>query len=635
MYILGISAFFHDSAACLLRDGVIAAAAQEERFTRRKQDAGFPAHAIEACLRQEGITFDDVDYVGFYEKTHLKFERIIRNYANFHPRGYDTFQHAIPNWLKSKLWQPGYIKSRLVDLSPTRGASMRWDGRLIFCEHHFSHAASAFYPSPFRDAAIVTLDGVGEFCTTSLAAGSTDDRGVPRVDFISEIRYPDSLGMLYAAVTAYLGFKVNSGEYKVMGLAPYGTPKYASLMLEKLIDLRDDGSFRLNMEYFSFPYSNEMVTPAFWRLFDLEPRKSEGRLTQKHFDIAASIQEVCNVAVRRIGEHVHRVTGSRNLCMAGGVALNCVANGLLWRDGPFTDIWIQPAAGDAGGAVGVAQYIWHDVLGERKSLTAQGRDLMQGAYLGPSFSAEEIRLAIEKRNLKYTCLEDEQVPEIVADYLTREWIVGWFQGRMEFGPRALGARSILGDPRSPGMQKTMNLKIKYRESFRPFAPSVVRERVGEWFYLSGKTGSMLGGNDGAGYDSPYMLLVAPVRDEHTTPMTEEQQRLFGIDKLNVPRSSIPACTHVDYSARIQTVDGETNPRYHKLIDEFGRRTGVPMVVNTSFNVRGEPIVCSPDDALNCFLGTDIDVLVLENFVLLKSDVPESMKLDYKNRFALD
>ena len=635
MLIVGISAYYHDSAACIIRDGVILAAAQEERFSRKKHDSRFPTGALHYCLDAAGVSIDDVDLIGFYEKPHLKFERIIASYATHFPKGFDTFQPAMETWLGSKLWLPRIIKEQLLALSPSEGRRMRWDGRLMFSEHHAAHAASAFYPSPFREAAILTVDGVGEWATTTLAVGRINERRVPRIDFLSELRYPDSLGMLYAAFTSYLGFKVNSGEYKVMGLAPYGTPRYAGLILERLLDLRDDGSFRLNMDYFSFPYARVMVREEFADMFGLPARSAESLLTETHFDIAASLQEVTNTVIHRMAKHLHRHTGSKKLCMAGGVALNCVANGLLWKDGPFDDIWIQPAAGDAGGALGVAFYIWHEVLGERKAAPEpSGRDLMNGSCLGPAFSASQIRAVLQERGIPYRELPSGDVATEAAKLLAQESVVGWFQGRMEFGPRALGARSILGDPRSPNMQRLMNLKIKYRESFRPFAPSVLREKVSEWFDIDGKEGSQLG-RPGRGYDSPYMLLVAPVREDKCIPMTGDEQKLFGIDKLNVTRSVIPAVTHVDYSARIQTVESEGNPRFHDLLTAFAELTGVPVLINTSFNVRGEPIVCTPDDALSCFLGTGLDALIMENVIVRKSDVPAGMRLDYKGCFDSD
>jgi carbamoyltransferase len=635
MYILGISAFFHDSAACLVRDGVVVAAAQEERFTRRKHDNRFPRAAVECCLRSAGITLDDVDHVAFYEKPHLKFERILSTYADFYPKGFGTFLQAIPAWVNGKFRLPEMLASSLLDLSPSRGRQMKWEGRLIYPEHHHSHAASAYFPSPFSEAAIMVLDGVGEWSSTTLAVGRMNDRRVPGIEFIREIRYPHSLGMLYSAFTYYLGFKVNSGEYKVMGLAPYGEPRYTELILDRLIEVKPDGSYRLNLDHFTFPFDHIMINSRFDELFELPRRTPEALLTQKHFDIAASLQKVTERVVSRIGAYLHGETGLPALCMAGGVALNCVANGELLRSGPFRDLWIQPAAGDAGGALGAALYVWHEVLGERRVPPAAGeRDLMQGSYLGPRFTDAEIREVLQRRGIPFHVLTSDEVPERAAELLASEQVVGWFQGRMEFGPRALGARSIIGDARSRHMQKTMNLKIKYRESFRPFAPTVLRERVQDWFGLAGRDGAVLGGPD-SGYDSPYMLLVAPVRADRCNEMTSEEQQLFGIDKLNVVRSQIPSCTHVDYSARIQTVSPSTNPRYHRMIQAFERRTGVPVIVNTSFNVRGEPIVCTPEDALNCFLGTEMDALMLENTLVLKSEVPDGLKVDYKDRFELD
>jgi carbamoyltransferase len=635
MYILGISAFFHDAAACLVRDGEIVAAAQEERFTRKKHDPGLPLQALRACLKQAGIDFDAVDAVAFYEKPHLKLERILQNYANFYPQGFDTFQHAIPVWWKQKFWLPSLLRSALVALSPSQGRKMAWDGRLVFPEHHLSHAASAYFPSPFREAAILTIDGVGEWATTTLALGQPDARSIPRIRFLNEIRYPDSLGMLYSAFTYYLGFKVNSGEYKVMGLAPYGAPKYVPLILEHLIDLREDGSFRLNMDYFRFPYDPIMIHDRLADVFGLPPRQREARLQEKHFDIAASIQRVLELAVSRMANHLHRLTKLPNLCLAGGVALNCVANGLLLREGPFHDLWIQPAAGDAGGAVGAALYVWHELLNQRKvPPPSAGRDLMQGSFLGPQFTNDEVKQALQRRNLKFQEYEPARLAEVVAECLCREMVVGWFQGRMEFGPRALGARSILGDPRSSQMQSVMNLKIKFRESFRPFAPSVLREHVADWFDLNGREQALLGSSQG-GYDSPYMLLVAPVRNDKRHPVSSDQAKLTGLEQLKAPRSVIPACTHVDYSARIHTVTEAENPRFYQLLRAFQARTGVPVLVNTSFNVRGEPIVCTPDDAISCFLGTSMDALVLENCVALKSDVPPALRVDYKDRFEPD
>ena len=636
MYILGISAYFHDSAACLLCDGVIVAAAQEERFTRKKHDASFPRNAIEYCLKEAGITMDNVDYIGFYEKPHLKFERILKNYANFFPKGFATFKLAVPSWARTKLWTPAIIKRRILDMTSGNGKYMSWDGCLIFPEHHMSHAASAYFPSPFNEAAILTLDGVGEWSSTTLAVGKLTDRGVPQIEFLKEMRYPHSLGMLYSAFTGYLGFKVNSGEYKVMGLAPYGEPKYVDLILKHLVDLKEDGSYQLSMDYFSFPYDAMMTNERFHTLFGMPPRTSETDLTQEHFDIAASLQQVIELAVLHIAKHLHEITGMSKLVMAGGVALNCVANGRLLREGPFDDIWIQPAAGDAGGSLGTAYYIWHQVLNQRKvsAKTDPNKDLMQGAYLGPEFTETDIKAALEKRGLKYQVLDRRGMVDHVANLLANEHVVGWFQGRMEFGPRALGARSILGDPRSKTMQSTMNLKIKFRESFRPFAPVVLRERVLDYFELPGRPTSILG-SPTTGYDSPYMLLVGNVNREKCMSMTDAQKALFGIEKLNVIRSEIPSCTHVDYSARVQTIAQNSHPAYYNLIKAFESKTGVPVLVNTSFNVRGEPIVCTPDDAINCFLGTAMDALVMENVIVMKSDVPASMALDYKHQFQLD
>lgn len=635
MYILGISAFYHDSAACLIKDGNILAAAQEERFTRIKHDSSFPINSIKFCLTYAGISIDQVNYIGFYEKPHLKFERILKTYANFFPKGFDTFQDALYIWIKEKLWIPNLIRSQLLDISPSRGNEMLWDQRIIFSEHHQSHAASAFYPSPFKEAAILTVDGVGEWATTTFATGYQDSRGVPKMKFLKEIRYPHSLGMLYSSFTYFLGFKVNSGEYKVMGLAPYGDPKYVDVIIKNLITIMADGSYRLNMDYFSFPYDYIMINKKFCKLFQLSPRKTDEKLTQKHFDIAASIQKVTEITMENMVNYIFLQTGMKNICLAGGVALNCVVNGLILKKGPFQDIWIQPAAGDAGGAVGVALYIWHDVLGERKNrLKTRDQDLMQGCYLGPEYSNPEILKILNRRKIPYRELSDDTIPDVVSDLLMQEFVVGWFQGRMEFGPRALGNRSILGDPRSIKMQKTMNLKIKYRESFRPFAPSVIRECVYEWFDLCGKQGSCLASPDG-GYNSPYMILVAPVKKSRCIEISEEQKKQFGLDKLNTTRSIIPACTHVDYSARIQTVNKETNPRFYNLLKKFEDKTGVPVLLNTSFNVRGEPIVCSPDDAINCFLGTEMDALVLGSYLILKQNIPKAMKIDYKKRFDPD
>lgn len=634
MLILGIAGLFHDSSACLVEDGDIVVAIQEERLSREKHDSRFPINSISSVLETAGATADALDHVAFYEKPHLKFERIVSTYRTHAPEGFETFQQALPLWLGTKLWTPTQIRDAIIDLSPTHGEAMRWDGRTIFPEHHMSHAASAYYPSPFKDAAILTMDGVGEWATTTIAVGEHDSRAVPRIRFLKEIRYPDSLGMLYSAFTSYLGFKVNSGEYKVMGLAPYGEPHYSKLILDEVIDLRDDGSFQLNLDYFTFPYSMLMVNEKFADLFGLPPRPAETFLTQEHLDVAASIQKVLEHSVERLAEHARLITGKPRLCMAGGVALNCVATGIIHRKGIFDDIWIQPAAGDAGGAIGAALHVWHDVMSERRVGWSQGADLMHGAFLGPSFDHGQITEALVALSIPFAELNHEEVTALAAEQLAAGQVIGWFQGRMEFGPRALGARSILGDPRSPVTQKMMNLKIKYRESFRPFAPAVLREHVDEWFDLNGHSSSILGGPS-EGYDSPYMLLVAPVAESRIRPMTPDEERLFGIDKLNIARSDIPACTHVDYSARIQTVSKEENPRFHELITKFYEKTGVPVVVNTSFNVRGEPIVCTPRDAIRCFLGTELDALFLENFVVQKHDIPDEAKVDYKHKFELD
>jgi carbamoyltransferase len=604
--ILGISAFYHDSAACLVQDGEILAAAQEERFTRKKQDASFPQHAIAYCLREGGVGAHDVDYVGFYDKPILKFERILENYLGVAPRGIGSFMKAMPLWLKEKLFTREMIR-RGLDGYP---------GPLLFSEHHESHAASAFYPSPFAEAAVLTMDGVGEWATSSYGVGRGTD-----LDLLAEIRYPHSLGMLYSAFTYYTGFKVNSGEYKVMGLAPYGEPKYVDLILDKLIDLKEDGSFKLNMHYFNYLHGLTMTSGAFDKLFGSPPRPPESWLTQQDMDLAASIQVVTEEVMLRMARHVHQETGLENLCLAGGVALNCVGNGRILREGPFRRLWIQPAAGDAGGAVGVALLIYHKLLGhDRHPMT--DADSMKGALLGPAFSDEEIEEFLRSMGAVYTKLPSREIVGCTAELLAQEKVVGWFQGRMEFGPRALGARSILGDPRSPKMQAVMNLKIKFRESFRPFAPSVLREHAPAYFELD--------------CDSPYMLLVAPVCERRRIPMTEEQRQLFGIDKLNIPRSDIPAVTHVDYSARVQTVHPQTNALYYELLQEFYRLTGCPVVVNTSFNVRSEPIVCTPEEAYRCFMRTEIDHLVAGPYLLDKSDQPELKEdVDWRTLFEPD
>ncbi len=605
MYILGISAFYHDSSACLVKDGVIVAAAQEERFTRKKHDHRFPSNAIAYCLKSKSITGKDLDYVAFYDKPFLKFERLLETYLTFAPKGITSFIKAMPLWIKEKIWMKDFIRKELG-----------FEGKIFFPEHHESHAASAFYSSPFNEAAFLTLDGVGEWATTSYGVGNGN-----QLDIIADIHFPHSIGLLYSAFTYYTGFKVNSGEYKVMGLAPYGEPKYKKLILDKLLNLKDDGSFRMNMEYFDYCAGLTMTNEKFHSLFGGEPRKPESKLTQKEMDLARSVQEVTEEIILRMGNHIYNETKQKYLCLAGGVALNCVANGRLLREGKFEDIWIQPAAGDAGGALGAALLVWYKYLNNDRF--ADGiNDSQQGSYLGPEFSNDEIKSFLESKNLKYSYYNEDALIPTVVKKLKDEKVVGWFNGRMEFGPRALGARSIIGDARSPKMQEVMNLKIKFRESFRPFAPSVIAERVGDYFEIDRQ--------------SPYMLLVADVKKELQKEMTKKEKEIFGIDKLNIIRSNIPAVTHIDYSARIQTVHKETNPLYHKVIKEFDNETGCPVIINTSFNVRGEPIVCTPQDAYLCFMRTDMDYLVLGNFIL---DKKVQSKLeddsDWKKEFELD
>ncbi len=605
--ILGISAYYHDAAACLVRDGVIVAAAQEERFTRRKHDPDFPRHAVAYVLAEAGIGIAQVDHVGFYDKPLLKFERLLEQYLGIAPRGLKSFLAAMPVWLKEKLFTRTLIARELPD----------FDGDILFAEHHESHAASAFYPSPFAEAAVLTIDGVGEWATSSYGVG----RGA-QLDLLAELHYPHSLGLLYSAFTYYTGFKVNSGEYKLMGLAPYGEPRYVERILEQLVELKDDGSLKLDMRHFDYLGGLTMTSPSFDDVFGGPPRRPEAPLTQREMDIAASIQAVTEEAMLRMARHVHRETGMENLCLAGGVALNCVGNGRLLREGPFRRVWIQPAAGDAGGALGVALAIHHKMLGEPRVSDGQ-HDRMRGSYLGPCDSDADIARVLDQAGAVYhRCADDASLVDSAAQLLAEEKVVGWHQGRMEFGPRALGARSILGDPRSPRMQSVMNLKIKYRESFRPFAPSVLREHLAEWFELD--------------CDSPYMLLVAAVRDEHRIVPTAEQAALFGIERLNVPRSTIPAVTHVDFSARVQTVHADTNPRYHALLTRFHALTGCPVLVNTSFNVRGEPVVCSPLDSWRCFMRTEMDALVIGSFILRKEDqTPLSDDVDWRAQFELD
>jgi len=605
MYILGISAYYHDSAAVLIKDGNIIAAAQEERFTRKKHDEGFPRMAAEFCLEEAGIDITQVDHVVFYDKPLIKFNRLLETYLSFVPGGWVSLRKAIPLWLSKKLHLPKIIKKELG-----------WKGKVLFTEHHESHAASAFFPSPFEEAAVICFDGVGEWATTTWGVGKGN-----RVEIKEQISFPHSLGLLYSAFTYYTGFKVNSGEYKVMGLAPYGEPKYADLIMEEIIDVKEDGSFRMNMDCFNYCQGLTMTNSRFYKLFGGPPRKPEKKLTQREMDLAASIQKVTETIMLRIGQHVYEKTGQKNLCMAGGVALNCVGNGILLREGPFDDIWVQPSAGDAGAALGSALTIWHHYL-DMPRMSNGKDDKQSGSYLGPHFSNDNIKKYLDENNYPYKERMGEGLYDDVSKRLEDGEIIGWFQGRMEFGPRALGARSIIGDARNLEMQKKMNLKIKYRESFRPFAPSVLLEHVSEWFEHD--------------KESPYMLMVAPVKEEKRIPMTDEQKGFFGIDKLNIPRSNIPSITHVDYSARIQTVDGKYNQRYYRLMKKFYEKTGCPVIVNTSFNVRGEPIVCTPEDAYRCFMRTEMDALVLEDYVLLKNDQPEWKETkNWRDEIGLD
>ena len=604
-YILGISAYYHDSAACIVKDGEILAAAQEERFSRKKHDHRFPKHAIQFCLDYAGIESSQLDIVAFYDKPFLKFERILETYLTYSPIGIKSFLKAIPLWIKEKIWMKELINK-----------NMNYDGKIIFPEHHESHAASAFYPSPFNEAAIITMDGVGEWTTTSYGTGKGN-----KIELLADIKFPHSLGLLYSAFTYYTGFKVNSGEYKVMGLAPYGEPKYKQLIYDNLIDVKADGSFRMNMDYFNYCAGLTMTNRRFNKLFNGLPRKPEGRLTQREMDLARSLQEVTEEIVMKIANHVYKETGVKNLTLAGGVALNCVANGRLLKEGPFENIWIQPAAGDAGGALGAALSAWYGYLGNERTANEE-TDSQYGSYLGPEYTDEEIISFINGGNYKAQKLDDDNLIKNVSELITAEKVIGWFQGRMEFGPRALGSRTIIGDARSSNMQSTMNLKIKFRESFRPFAPSVLREKVSEYFDTD--------------VDSPYMLLVANVKEERRKKMSDAEKRLFGIEKLNIKRSDIPAITHVDYSARLQTVHSDTNPLYHKLIKRFEEDSGYAVIINTSFNVRGEPIVCSPQDAYRCFMRTDMDYLVMGNFLFDKKDQAPLVKdVDWKKEFELD
>jgi carbamoyltransferase len=611
MLILGVSAFYHDSAAAILRDGEIVAAAQEERFTRIKHDSAFPENAVRYCLDAAGASGAEIDHVVFYEKPFVKFERLLETYLAFAPKGFESFRKAMPLWIGEKIFQKDILLEALRRVDP----GLAEGEKLLFSEHHFSHAASAFYPSPYERAVVLTMDGVGEWTTTSVALGNGSD-----LQIVKEIHFPHSLGLLYSALTYYTGFKVNSGEYKVMGLAPYGEPKYAKLMLDNLIDVKADGSFRLDLDYFDYCTALKMTNDRFDTLFGAPARKPEDRLEQRHMDLAASVQAVTEEVVLRLTRALAAETGEKNLCLAGGVALNCVANGKVLRDKSFESLFIQPAAGDAGGALGAALAGYYHQKEQPRRVTP-GKDSMKGSYLGPTYEQADIEKRLASVGARFTVVDDAGVIEETAQALVAGQAVGWHQGRMEFGPRALGGRSILGDPRSPTMQKALNLKVKFRESFRPFAPSVLRERVSDWFEID--------------CDSPYMLLVANVKPEHCRPMSAEEQALFGIDKLNVPRSDIPAVTHVDYSARIQTVHADTNPRYHQLLTRFEQLTGCPVLINTSFNVRGEPIVLTPEDAFRCFMGSDIEFLAVGNCILRKADQDPSLALDYKNAFELD
>ena len=605
MYILGISAFYHDSAVCLVEDGDIIFAAQEERYTRKKHDSSFPINAIRDCLINSGITTKNIDYVAFYDKPFLKFERILETYLAYAPLGIRSFLMAMPLWIRKKLWIKELIRKELD-----------YDNIVIFPEHHMSHAASGFFASPYQEAAFLTMDGVGEWATTSYGIGKGNE-----VQMLAEIQFPHSLGLLYSAFTYYTGFRVNSGEYKVMGLAPYGEPKYKDLILGNLIDVKDDGSFKMNMDYFNYCAGLTMTSRKFHKLFGGPPRKPESNLTQKEMDLARSVQEVTEEIVLKMARHVKKETEMDYLCLAGGVALNCVANGKLLRSGLFDDIWIQPAAGDAGGALGSALFAWHQYLGNSRKADNQ-TDFMKGAFLGPQFQNETIESFLNLKSSPYTKLNDGEISEKIADLIADEKVIGWFQGKMEFGPRALGARSIIADGRSSEMQKTINLKIKYRESFRPFAPSVIVEHVSDYFEID--------------RESPYMLLVANVRKDKLTSMTEEEKSYIGLEKLNVVRSDIPAITHVDYSARIQSVNGKTNPRYHQMLTKFNDKYDCPVIVNTSFNVRGEPIVCTPEDAYLCFMGTEMDYLIMGNYLLNKTE-QKPLKKDskWRKKFELD
>ena len=611
MIVLGISAYYHDSAAALVQDGVIVAAAQEERFTRKKHDPAFPLQAVQFCLAEAGVRPEKIDHVAFYDKPFLKFERLLETYLAFAPRGLSSFRMALPIWLREKLFLKSLLAKELKAIAP----KLDWESRLLFGEHHVSHAASAYYPSPFDSAAVLTMDGVGEWATSSLAIGQAN-----KLEVVKEIHFPHSLGLLYSAFTYHLGFKVNSGEYKVMGLAPYGEPRFVQRIYEHLIDVKADGSFRLNMDYFDYCAGLTMTNARFTQLFEAAPRQPEQQLTQFHMDMAASLQLVTEQVMSKLAAAIARETGLKNLCMAGGVALNCVANGKLLRDGHFENIWVQPAAGDAGGALGAALAAYHGFLGQERPACNE-RDHMRGAYLGTHYEQADIEQRLRAAGARFEVLDEATLLTRCAADLAAGKAVGWFQGRMEFGPRALGARSILGDPRSPSMQSTLNLKVKFRESFRPFAPSILREDVADWFAFDG--------------DSPYMLMVAEINAHRRIALPDAEKNLFGIEKLKVPRSEIPAVTHVDYSARIQTVYADTNPRYHALLTEFKRMTGCPVLVNTSFNVRGEPIVNLPEQAFQCFMGTGIEVLAIGNCYLHKEAQDPALMINYENAFELD
>ena len=612
MFILGISAFYHDSAACLVKDGEIIAAAQEERFTRIKHDAAFPANSIRYCLHEAKIDPEQISNIVFYEKPFIKFERLLETYLAFAPRGFKSFFKSMPIWIKDKLFQKNKLNK---ELNSVLGKSVDWRKRLLFSEHHLSHAASAFYPSPFERAAVITLDGVGEWTTTSFSVGNKNELKV-----IKEIKFPHSLGLLYSAFTYYIGFKVNSGEYKLMGLAPYGEPIYVDKIKENLISIADDGSFQLNMNYFDFATGLKMTNKKFDKLFGGPSRDPESKISQREMDIAASIQKITEEIVVKISKNVALETGEKNLCLAGGVALNCVVNGIIFREKIFENIWIQPASGDAGGALGACLAAWFIHHKKNRKLISK-QDSMKGAFLGPKFSDSKIEAELIACKAIYKKISENDFTDIVVNFLIEKKAIGWMQGRMEFGPRALGSRSIIADPRSPTMQKQLNLKIKYRESFRPFAPSILSDYTKDWFEDEN--------------ESPYMLMVSKLKENHRKMMNDKDKSLFGIDKLNIERSSVPAITHVDYSARIQTVHYQTNPRFHSLLSKFNEKTGCPIVVNTSFNVRGEPIVCSPTDAFKCFMNTDLDILCIQNYILLKEEQDDALKINYTNKYDLD